>query len=64
MSSFKSFCFLLIKLWTTNRNLLARSVIPIKNLNLGYRVLDLYDNLCSKIEGSFLIIKTNKILNN
>ena len=55
--------FILIKVYShKKKHLLARSVIPIKILNLGYRVVDLYDNQCSKFDQSYLIVKTNKIL--
>ena len=54
--------FFVIKLFSKDgKDLLARGVIPIKILNLGYRILDLYDMACTKFEQSFLIIKTNKI---
>ena len=55
--------FIIVKLYSKKKKiLLARSVIPVKILNLGYRVLDLYDNVCSKFESSFLIVKSNRIL--
>ena len=54
--------FFVVKLLSKNgKNILARSVIPVKILNLGYRILDLYDMACTKFDQSFLIIKTNKI---
>lgn len=56
--------FFVIKLYSNKRHVLARSVIPVKILHLGYRVLDLYDNVCSKFDSSFLIVKTNKIFLN
>jgi Ca2+-binding EF-hand superfamily protein len=56
--------FFVIKLYSNKRHVLARSVIPVKILRLGYRVLDLYDNICSKFDSSFLIVKTNKIFLN
>lgn len=57
--------FFMVKIYSVKKqNLLARSIIPVKILNLGYRVLDLYDNMCSKFDDSFLIIKTNKIFLN
>jgi len=55
--------FIIVKIYSKKKKLLlARSVIPVKILNLGYRVLDLYDKLCSKYESSFLIVKSNRIL--
>ena len=55
--------FIIVKLYSKKKKLLlARSVIPVKILNLGYRVIDLYDKLCSKYESSFLIVKSNRIL--
>lgn len=57
--------FFVIKIYSNKKqHVLARSVIPIKIMNLGYRVLDLYDNVCSKFDSSFLIVKTNKIFLN
>ena len=54
--------FFIVKLFSKNgKLLLARGVIPIRILNLGYRILDLYDMACTKFDQSFLIIKTNKI---
>ncbi len=58
------FSFFIIKLFSNKRNVLARSVIPVKILKMGYRVLDLYDKLCSKFDSSFIIVRTNKIFLN
>ena len=55
--------FIFIKLFSENKDIcLGRAVIPIVALNLGYRVVDLYDNTCSKLDEPFLIVKSNKIL--
>ena len=46
-----------------NNNIcLGRAAIPVVALNLGYRVVDLYDNTCSKLDEPFLIVRSNKIL--
>ena len=55
--------FIFIKLFSENKDIcLGRAVIPIVALNLGYRVVDLYDNTCSKLDEPYLIVKSNKIL--
>ena len=55
--------FIFIKLFSENRDIcLGRACIPIVALNLGYRVVDLYDNTCSKLDEPYLIVKSNKIL--
>lgn len=54
--------FIIIKIFSKKKSVIARSVIPVKFMNLGIRVVDLYDNYCSKFENSFLIVKCNKIL--
>lgn len=54
--------FIIIKVFSKKKTVIARSVIPVKFMNLGIRVVDLYDNYCSKFENSFLIVKCNKIL--
>jgi Ca2+-binding EF-hand superfamily protein len=57
--------FIILKVYSNKKkHLLARSVIPVKILNLGYRVLDLYDGNCSKFDESYLIVKSNKIFTN
>jgi hypothetical protein len=53
--------FIIIKIFSKKKTVVARSVIPVKFMNLGIRIVDLYDNYCSKFENSFLIIKCNKI---
>jgi len=53
--------FIIIKVFSKKKTVIARSVIPIKFMNMGIRVVDLYDNYCSKFENSFLIVKCNKI---
>ena len=55
--------FIFIKLLSENRDIcLGRAAIPVVALNLGYRVVDLYDNTCSKLDEPFLIVRSNKIL--
>ena len=55
--------FIFIKLFSENKDIcLGRAVIPIVALNLGYRVVDLYDKTCTKLEEPYLIVKSNKIL--
>ena len=55
--------FIFIKLFSENKDIcLGRAVIPIVALNIGYRVVDLYDNTCSKLDEPYLIVKSNKIL--
>ena len=55
--------FIFIKLLSENNNIcLGRAAIPVVALNLGYRVVDLYDNTCSKLDEPFLIVRSNKIL--
>jgi len=54
--------FIMIKVFSKKKTVIARSVIPVKFMNLGIRVVDLYDNYCSRFENSFLIVKCNKIL--
>jgi Ca2+-binding EF-hand superfamily protein len=57
--------FIILKVWSNRKKyLLARSVIPVRIMRLGYRVLDLYDNNCSKFDESYLIVKSNKIFTN
>ena len=58
------FTFIIIKVFSKKKNVIARSVIPVKFMNLGIRVVDLYDNYCSKFENSFIIVKCNKIYSN
>lgn len=53
--------FIIIKIFSKKKSVVARSVIPVKFMNLGIRIVDLYDNYCSKFENSFLIVKCNKI---
>ena len=55
--------FIFIKLLSENKDIcLGRAAIPVVALNLGYRVVDLYDNTCSKLDEPFLIVRSNKIL--
>ena len=55
--------FIFIKLLSENRDIcLGRAAIPVVALNLGYRVVDLYDNTCTKLDEPFLIVRSNKIL--
>ncbi len=55
--------FIFIKLLSANRDIcLGRAAIPVVALNLGYRVVDLYDNTCTKLDEPFLIVRSNKIL--
>ena len=56
--------FIIVKLYSKKKELcLARAVIPVTAMALGYRVLEIYDNTCSKFDESYLIVKTNKIFN-
>ena len=56
--------FIFIKLFSEHKDIcLGRAVIPIVALNCGYRVVDLYDNTCSKLDEPYLIVKSNKIYN-
>ena len=56
--------FLVVILYSYKKeHILARSVIPIKILKTGYRVLELYDKDCSKKDDTYLIVKTSKIYN-
>ena len=56
--------FIVVKLFSKKReHTLARGIIPVRAMLLGYRVLELYDNECSKFDESYLIVKTNKIFN-
>ena len=54
--------FIIVKLYSRKKELcLARAVIPVSAMTLGYRVLEIYDNTCTKFDESYLIVKTNKI---
>lgn len=57
--------FIIVKVYSKKKlHVLARSVIPVSILNLGFRVLDLYDSSCSKFDQSFLTVRSNKIILN
>lgn len=54
--------FIVVKLYSRKReHTLAKGIIPVRAMSLGYRVLELYDNECSKFDESYLIVRTNKI---
>ena len=56
--------FIIVKLYSKKKeHTLAKGIIPVRAMSLGYRVLELYDNECSKFDESYLIVKTNKIFN-
>lgn len=55
--------FIILKVYSKKgKHLLARSIIPVSTMLLGFRVVDLYDSSCSKFDEAFLIVKCNKII--